>query len=229
MRKFTAITIVLLLVVALGVTAVLAREPEAAPATAPLLQEVQVPLQQEAVAPAETAPAAAAIGPGQMRGHMRAGGAGAGMGPIWGEETPTTIIAAELGMTVEDVTAALQSGSTLADLAAQQGTSVEALAGALSAAHEAALNDAVAAGTITAEQAEFMQARMNEMMTLRIQEGRFFGGPGYAGQGGNCPFGNGEGQPGFSQGGGMQGRGFGFGQRGMQGQGNFAPANGQNG
>lgn len=226
MRKVTVLAVVLLLVVALGATAVLAREGQAVPAAANL-QDGIAPAQQDDATTPQVAPA---WGQGMMRGQRGANGTGIGAGPMWDQGTSLEIVATTLGMSVEDVTAALQDGTTIAALAEQQGVAVDAIANALLAAHQAELDAAVAAGTITAEQAGLMQERMAEMTNLRIQDGFFFGGRGFAGQGnGNCPYGNGEGAPGFSQRGmrgqsQMQGRGFGFGQRGMQGQGTTAPA-----
>jgi hypothetical protein len=240
MRKLTVITAVLLLVAALGATAVLARSPEQAalPAPAVFVQQAPAvaPAVQEDVAPADTAPT---WGPGQMRGQMqmhRSAGMGAGMmGAVWGDQNAHDIIAATLGMTAGELTAAVQGGATIESLAAEKGVAVENITAAISAAHEAGLQQAVAAGTITAEQAELMQARMTEMWTLRLQEGSFFGGRSFGNGNGtgpnpDCPMQDGSGNPAGRGGAQMQGRGFGQGQRGMQGQGNQAPAaNGING
>lgn len=230
MRKVTIIAVVLLLVAAIGATAVLARESQAVTAS-PALQDPVVPEQQDESG-TTTAPVAPAWGQGMMRGQRGAYGMGAGIGAghMWDQGAPLETIASALGMTVEDVTAALQSGSTIAGLAEQQGVSVESIVSDLLAAHQAQLDAAVAAGTITADEAALMQEQMAEMWTLRIQEGSFFGGRGFAGQGNpDCPFGSGEGPAGFG-GRGMHGRGgFGYGQRGLPGQGTAAPANGING
>jgi hypothetical protein len=237
MRKLTVITAVLLLVAALGATAVLARSPEQAalPAPAVFVQQAPAaaPAVQEDVTPADTA---RTWGAGQMRGQMHRGATGSGMmGAIWGNQSAHDIIAATLGMTADELTAAVQGGATIESLAAEKGVAVENITAAISAAHEAALQQAVAAGTITAEQAELMQARMTEMWTLRLQEGSFFGGRGFGNGNGtgpnpDCPMQDGSGNPAGRGGAQMQGRGFGQGQRGMQGQGNQAPAaNGING
>jgi hypothetical protein len=234
MRKLTIIAALMLLVLALGATAVLARGGQTETAAA-ALQAPVVPVAQDDTPTPQDAPVA---GPGQMRGHRGANGMGAGIGagPMWDQGAALDLIAGALNMSVEDLTAALQDGTTIATLAEEAGVSVQSILDSLLAAHQAQLDAAVSAGTITAEQADLMQARMEEMMTQRIQEGFFFGGRGFSGQGEgmNCPYGDGEGATGFGQRGmrgqdQMQGRGFGFGQRGMQGQGTTAPANGTNG
>ncbi|MDT8305693.1 MAG: hypothetical protein RRC07_07130 [Anaerolineae bacterium] len=157
MRKILVLTAVVVLVLALGVTAAFAQGP----------------------------------GQGQSRGSQgqvtgtaaqnaqRAQANGTGLGPVWTDGTALTIIADTLRLPEADVLAALQSGTTVADLAAAQGITVDTLVDALVADHAAALDDAVVAGTITADDAALMQARMVEMITLRLESGSFTGGMGY--------------------------------------------------
>ncbi len=63
-----------------------------------------------------------------------------------------------LGITVEELEAAREAGESLFDLAAAQGLDETALRDAMTAAYEAAVQEAVANGVITQEQADQLEA-----------------------------------------------------------------------
>ncbi len=104
------------------------------------------------------------------RGFGRHGGFGHGMfgwdgdgeyGPL--HETMQAAIAAALGMTVEELEAAHEEGKTGWDIAQEQGLTEEEFSTLMSDARTAAFEQAVADGTITQEQADWMQSRWDEM------------------------------------------------------------------
>lgn len=130
---------------------------------------------------------------GAMRGAMMADG---GM-----HEAVMTAIAAELDMTYDALTTALQT-QTLAQIAEAQGVSLETLQQVATTARNAELDKLVAAGTLTQAQADWMKSRMQSMPN--------FGS-------GDCPMHNGQAgaQPGVPNG--MMGRGMMGGGRGMGG------------
>lgn len=93
------------------------------------------------------------------------------------------LLAEALGMTVDELEAALSEGQTLSDLMSEKGISFSVLQTNMQAALEAALQRAVADGVVSQEQADAMlSGGMN-----------FFGGHGHHGRGGR----HGEGYPGF--------------------------------
>jgi hypothetical protein len=225
MRRILTLVAVLLLVVVLGVTAVLARGPEkavaappvsVAPAQAVPQAQANVPapavLVQDPVEPT-TPQDAPAWTPGQGMGMMHGRMHGSG-GPMWGDGTALDIVAGKLGLTADELSAALQDGATVADLAARARVTVEEIVAALTDAHGEALQAAVDAGTITAEDAALMQERMAAMWAERLESGRFFGGQGRGSdQSPACPM-NGDGtlMPHRGMGrGGMRGNGLGQG------------------
>lgn len=207
MRKTLVVTAILLLVLALGVTAVLARGPEEAPAAAPALV-------QDPVGPTTPQDVPAwGQGMGAMRAQMHGDA-----GPMWGNGTAVDIVAAQLGLTADELLAELQGGATIADLAAAAGVTVQDIADALTEAHAAALQAAVEAGTLSAADAALMQEQMVARWTERLESGSFFGFGGRGsmyGQGmgqhlnPDCPLNDGDGTfvPGQGMGGGMRGRG----------------------
>lgn len=70
-----------------------------------------------------------------------------------------------LAMTEDDVRDALADGKTLVDLAGEQGISVDALVDALLADHRARLDEAVAEGDLTREEADRRLARAEARVT----------------------------------------------------------------
>ncbi len=76
-------------------------------------------------------------------------------------EEKAQVIADTLGITVEELQAAKEAGTSLEELAAANGTTVEAIENALYNAQVAKINEAVANGDITQEQADAMIERMD--------------------------------------------------------------------
>lgn len=99
-----------------------------------------------------------------------------------------------LGITADELRESLSAGDTLADVAAAQGVSVDALTDMLVAEKEAKVAEKVAAGDITQEQADEKLAQIEERVTAKINgeqtEGRRGGLRGFSGFRG---FGNGDG------------------------------------
>lgn len=100
-------------------------------------------------------------------GLMRGGG-------LLGVEGPEADEAAAkvLGMSVEDLQAALRDGSTLADLAKKQGKDVDALVSALVAAAKERLATGVKAGKITQETADQIEKTLEQRVRTVVQNGR---------------------------------------------------------
>lgn len=139
-----------------------------------------------------TVPYCTGVGPAGARG-------GRGIGPMNDD------IAAVLKMSVADLQAARQSGSSLAEIAAKQGISRDDLIAAMLKAHQAAVAAQVKAGNLTQAQAD----QILSLMKSRIEQQIDYKGVGpAAGRGG---FGPGAG---FGRGmmGGRGGRGPGFGR-----------------
>lgn len=121
---------------------------------------------------------------------------GQGRGPMMGAGVRGIDTAAEaLGMDVADLAAERQAGKSLAEIAASKGVSTDSLISALLAAREAALDEAVASGRITQEQADYMLEHMSENIADHIDDtevgprggSRGFGGKGMRGAcGGSC-------------------------------------------
>jgi hypothetical protein len=130
------------------------------------------------------------------------GGYGAGM--MWGGDA----VAQALGMTAEEIAAEMRAGKSLADVAAAKGVSLETLRGAMLAEHKANLDQAVADGRLTAEQAQAMQTQMESRIQAMLE-------------------GNGAGPMGFGRGG-MMGPGWQQNGTATPGQG-FGPGAGRMG
>jgi hypothetical protein len=134
---------------------------------------------------------------------------GYGMGGYGYYGTMPGLLAEALGMTVEELYAALAEGRTVAELAAAQGVELADLAAALIAPRVERLEQAVADGYMTQEQADWMIAEMTEQMVWRLESF----GLGYGGFGGGCGMGGG----GYGHRGGMGGGGYYGRPGGMQG------------
>ena len=76
-------------------------------------------------------------------------------------EEMKTVVAEALGMTVAELDAAHDAGMSLADIAEQQGVSLDEVEAAIYDAKVAAIDEALAAGDITADQAEAIIARLD--------------------------------------------------------------------
>ncbi len=150
-------------------------------------------------------PAAPAAGCG-----MTGGGYGVGMR---GGSNMFTVVAELLGLTPAQLTAELQSGKTLLEVAQAHGKTAQEVVAAVMAPRIEQINAAVAAGRLTQAQADQMIATMTENMTEMLESGACTGtcGAGLGQQG--------QGTTG-GRGGMMGGRG---GMMGGRGLGNAAP------
>jgi hypothetical protein len=123
-------------------------------------------------------------------GRGPGGGRGFGLG-----DAELEAAAKVLGMTVDEVKAALQSGKTLQDLAAEKGVNIAEVQAAIQAVHVAemreAIAQAVANGTMTQEKADWLLEGLDKGF-IGGGAGGFghgFGmrGAGFGRGGGNCP------------------------------------------
>jgi len=89
-----------------------------------------------------------------------------------------TAAATVLGISEADVTTALQSGQTLAQIAAAQGVDVQKLIDAMVAAETAEIQAQVTDGTITQAQADAQVANLTQHETDEVNGVRPAGGPG---------------------------------------------------
>lgn len=76
----------------------------------------------------------------------------------------------ELGITAEEVRAAAQAGSSLAELAEEQGVERQALIDALVASHQERLDAAVADGRLTQAEADEKSGELEAHVTDRVDE-----------------------------------------------------------
>jgi len=122
------------------------------------------------------------------------------------------LLAEALGLTVEELTAALAEGTTIAELATAQDVELADVAAELVAPRIEAIETAVVDGSLTQEQADVISARMEEGALWMLEQG--FGHDGDRGShgSGGCPM-SGSDMPdgttpgGFMPLGGMRGRG----------------------
>jgi polyhydroxyalkanoate synthesis regulator phasin len=101
------------------------------------------------------------------------------------------VVAGALGITTDELRTALGDGQTVAEIAAAQGVDVQVVIDAVVAAMQERLDQAVANGRLTQEEADARLAQMTERATEWINEGGSFG-PGRGGRGGHRggPFGD---------------------------------------
>ncbi len=90
-------------------------------------------------------------------GHLRAG-----MGAL------SEAISDLLGLTPEEIRTEREAGKTLAEIANEQGITDEALIEAIVAGQEEAIEQALAEGTITQEQADWLIAKAEAMAPFQI-------------------------------------------------------------
>jgi len=140
-----------------------------------------------------------------------------GGGWMWGMRGFSLVdaTAEATGLTVDEVIAALQEGQTFAQIATEHGVDPQAIVDAFLADRKAALEQAVADGRLTQEQADQMLKEMAEHVSARLEQawsprlgggrmGRGGSGCGAQPGAGRAPRG-GWGMPGRSN---RQGRGF---------------------
>ena len=125
----------------------------------------------------------------------------------WMHDYVEQALAAKLGLTEKQVEEELAAGKAMYQIALDNGIKQEDLATFMNDVHKEAFAQAVAAGVITQERADWMLQRMQNM----YQNGAGFG---------NCPMHNGQGGQGWGRGSGMMG---GFGPGRMWGQGTQNP------
>lgn len=101
-------------------------------------------------------------------------------------------VASELGLTTDEIRAALQSGQTLETIISDNGGDVVAINAALVANATQNVNDAVAEGRITQEQADDILSNIGERVENALTQPREAGRPGGRGDG---PRGQRGGQP----------------------------------
>lgn len=89
-----------------------------------------------------------------------------------GREEAREEMAALLGLEVEALSEQLQSGSTLADVAAAQGVEVSAVVDLITEQMTERLDAAVADGHLTQEEADEKAAELAEEVQTRVEEGR---------------------------------------------------------
>jgi uncharacterized protein (DUF433 family) len=115
----------------------------------------------------------------RRRGHGLGGWRGEGMNPI-------AALVDATGMSWEEIVTALEAGQSYAEIAAEAGVSLEELVESIITAREATLEEAVEAGYISQEQADYMLEEMEEHLPERLSgtwEPRYGGGPAAGGGG----------------------------------------------
>lgn len=95
-------------------------------------------------------------------------------------------VAEALGLEVDAFISALQSGKTVAELAAEQGVDLDTVSAAITAQATEHLNAMVAAGYLTQEQADAHLATMTANLEAHLNGGLMFGSGMGFGRGG-CP------------------------------------------
>lgn len=109
---------------------------------------------------------------------------GGGMGMGWGGHGAALDTAAEvLSMTPEDLRAELQAGKSVAEVAEEQGVDPQAVCDAIHAQAEERIQEAVADGRLTQEQANQILERMAEREGDCMEHGGMPFGLGFGGRG----------------------------------------------
>ena len=119
-------------------------------------------------------PMAGMRGKGANGGRGGTGGGFGGMGVAQSHDAA----AKALGMTSDELYAAVEGGKSLADVAKDQKVSVDALVKAMVADAEGDLAAAVKAGTMTQAQADTIKSSLTERITDRVNGVRAGGGMG---------------------------------------------------
>ena len=107
-------------------------------------------------------------GYGRYSHGMMSGFGGHGMMDWNGEGGPMhdamiTALADALGLSIDEIAARHDAGETLWEIAEAEGLSIEEIQELMFSAHNDALDDAVANGWLTQEQAEWMDTHMEQM------------------------------------------------------------------
>ena len=120
-------------------------------------------------------------GPGMMNGgfgHGRMGGFGmmgwtGEYGPM--HESMVAALADAIELSAEEIEARHDAGETLWQIAESQGLTADEVQDIMQSAHDLALEDAVADGWLTEEQAEWMQDHMQGMWDGDFENGTYGG------------------------------------------------------
>ncbi|MHB1131071.1 MAG: hypothetical protein ACYC4L_01650 [Chloroflexota bacterium] len=120
-----------------------------------------------------TGATAVAAAPVQQVGTPGAGQAGwaQGASPRWqaNAERPSAAVQKLLGMTAEQIQAERQAGKSLAQIAQAKGVSVESLISAITADHQAQVDQLVKDGKITQEQSNLMLERQQSQVKTAVE------------------------------------------------------------
>ena len=119
-------------------------------------------------------------GRGMMGGygmHVQSGVEGVGWDGEYGpmHDVMIAALAEALDLTPEELEVRHDAGETMWQIAESEGLSAEEIQDLMLSAHDKALEDAVANGQLTEEQAEWMDAHMDQMWN-RAYQGSSFGG-----------------------------------------------------
>lgn len=132
---------------------------------------------------------ATGTGYGMMGGRGRMGGADRGLYSDVLHDYLVTAWAQQLGLTVEEVQTRLDKGETVAQIALAQGKTFEEFRSLMVTVRSQAIDQALADGKLTQEQADWLKQRGAGMMGGQVGRGRGARG---AGQGQfanpNCPY-----------------------------------------
>ena len=124
-------------------------------------------------------------GPGMMGGRYGWGMmGGSGYGAM--HQFMVDALAKELGMTSADLQAALQAGKTPYQIGQEKGLSADQITALMQKVHDEALKQAVASGTLTQQQADWMDQHMEQMWANGFGPG-VGGCPGFRGQSSSNP------------------------------------------
>ena len=102
-------------------------------------------------------------------------------GPV--HEAVVSALADALGLSVEEIEERHDAGESMWEIAEAQGLSSEEAYQLMLSVHEAAMEEAVAEGWLTEEQAEWMQEHQEHMREMWDRDGEF---EGYGPRGGHC-------------------------------------------
>ena len=130
-------------------------------------------------------------GPGEPGGPGRRGGMrGGGQLMAQYQDEIHTAIAKALGLSIDELDGALDSGQTIWQIAETQGVSVETLQDAMQAAHADILAQLVADGTLTQAQADAMGNRVGNPAMYGSAQGPRGGNGAQGDYSGDCHWGN---------------------------------------
>jgi hypothetical protein len=128
-----------------------------------------------------TAEQADAIAAHLAEGMPGRGGHGGGMGGLGhgGRGFDGTVVADALGITVDELAAAVQSGQSIADVATAEGVDVQVVIDALVTEAEARIAQGVTDGRFTQEEADAKLADLTARITERVNQAGGFGRGGH--------------------------------------------------